>query len=122
MKNTKVWIALLGAAALLCLGSIAWMRLSAQTGTRAEIYQNNILVRTVSLGEDTQFTLDAPGGGFNTVTVEDGRICVSQASCPDQVCVHQGWVSDSAVPIVCLPNQLVIQIKGGESDFDAATG
>ena len=60
--------------------------------------------------------------GTNTVQVEPGRIRVSAADCPDQVCVHQGWISTGVVPIVCLPHQIVIEITGGESYADAAAG
>ncbi|MBQ8509428.1 MAG: NusG domain II-containing protein [Clostridia bacterium] len=42
--------------------------------------------------------------------MESGRIRVSAADYPDQVCVHQGWQSTGAMPIVCLPNKLVIQL------------
>ena len=68
------------------------------------------------------FTVEGPGGFSNTILVEPGRIRVSQAGCPDQVCVDQGFVSDGAVPIVCLPNKLIIQIVGGGDRLDAATG
>ena len=54
--------------------------------------------------------------------VEGGRVRVSQADCPDQVCVNQGWISDGTVPIVCLPNQLIVQIEGGGNQLDAQTG
>jgi len=47
---------------------------------------------------------------------------VAQADCPDQVCVHQGWIADGRVPIVCLPNQLIVQIEEGGSPLDAQTG
>ena len=67
-------------------------------------------------------TIDGPGGFSNTITVEKGRICVSKAGCPDQICVHQGYISDGTTPIVCLPNKLIIEIIGGGSGLDAATG
>ena len=51
-----------------------------------------------------------------------GRIRVESADCPDQVCVDQGWISDGTVPVVCLPNRLVIQIEGGGDGLDSATG
>lgn len=34
-----------------------------------------------------------------------------EADCPDQVCVHAGWLTDSAAPIVCLPHRLVIRLE-----------
>ena len=124
-KSTKLWMCLLGAAVLLCLGAILVMQSFRPQAVTAEVYQRGELLRTIDLtavDSPYSFTVDAPNGGSNTISVERGRICVSHASCPDQVCVHQGWVEDGVVPIVCLPNQLVIQIKGGEGDLDAAAG
>ena len=40
----------------------------------------------------------------------------------DQICVHQGYISDGSQPIVCLPNRLIIQIQGGGDALDAAAG
>lgn len=75
-------------------------------------------------GVDAPYTLtyDGPGGFSNTILVEQGRIRVSEAGCPDQVCVSQGFISDGTTPIVCLPNKLIIEIVGGGDSLDAATG
>ena len=56
---------------------------------------------------------DNPDGrvGTNRIVVEPGRICVSEANCPDGICISQGWLSDQDVPIVCLPHRLIIKIK-----------
>ena len=60
--------------------------------------------------------------GSNTVTVEKGRICILEADCPDQICVNQGWISDSTVPIVCLPHKLMIEIVSGGGELDGGAG
>ena len=122
MKGSRFWLCILGAAAALCVGAIVLMNRTAAPGGTAQVLQDGQLLYTLALDTPRTLTVTAPNGGSNTITVEDGRICVSHASCPDQVCVKQGWVSRNVIPIVCLPNQLVIQIKGGESDLDAATG
>jgi hypothetical protein len=122
MKGSRFWLCILGAAAALCVGAIVLMNRTAAPGGTAQILQDGQLLYTLALDTPRTLTVTAPNGGSNTITVAGGQICVSHASCPDQVCVKQGWVSRNVVPIVCLPNQLVIQIKGGESDLDAATG
>ena len=58
---------------------------------------------------------------INTVLVQQGHIRMLEASCPDQVCVNQGWISDSTLPIVCLPNKVIIEIVGEGSELDAVT-
>ena len=123
-KYTK-WVM----AGLMLLGAIcaAALLFRPDSGGRpvARITVNDTIVNEIDLStvkEPYSFTLEGPGGFSNTVLVEPGRICVSEADCPDQVCVHQGFISDRTVPIVCLPNKLIIEISGGGDGLDAATG
>ena len=93
-------------------------------GTVAHVYLDGELVRSIDLAqveEGYTFSVEGPAGA-NTIQVERGRIRVSQANCPDQVCVDQGWISDGTVPIVCLPHGLVIEITGGGDSLDTAAG
>lgn len=83
------------------------------------IYQNGQLIKQIHLDTVTvpyTFTVETPDGGYNVVSVEQGRICVVEASCPDGVCVDTGWISDGLIPIVCLPNELVIRFEGNEAN------
>ena len=122
-------IKLIGAALILtAAGCAAFLlfRPSQQSGrVVARITVNGTIVNEINLSgveEPYSFTLEGPGGFSNTVLVEPGRICVSQAGCPDQVCVNQGFISNGITPIVCLPNKLIIEISGGGEGLDAATG
>ncbi len=57
-------------------------------------------------------------GRTNTVEIKDHQIRMAEAECPDNTCVHMGWL-DSEAPIVCLPNHLVIQFVSSQDDVDA---
>ncbi|MBQ2093605.1 MAG: NusG domain II-containing protein, partial [Ruminococcus sp.] len=39
-----------------------------------------------------------------------------EAECPDKTCVNMGWLSSASMPIVCLPNHLVIEFAAGYED------
>ncbi len=56
-----------------------------------------------------------------TVVVEDGKVWVEKANCPDKVCEHSGKIHRVGESIVCLPSGVMIKIVG-ESEFDASTG
>lgn len=56
-----------------------------------------------------------------TVLVESGNISVEYASCPDQVCVHTGRITNSGQSIICVPDKVSISINGNNST-DAVTG
>lgn len=124
MRSTKFWVILL--AAVLCAAAVgSYFVLSGSGGTTARIYSGGELVETVELSlvtEGYSFTVTGPNGGTNTVTVEPGRIRVSDADCPDRVCVHQGWIENGVVPVVCLPNGLVIEISGDGGGIDGVSG
>ena len=123
-KATKF---LLGALLLAAVASAAFLLLKPEEPSRpvARITLNGTIVNEIALDSKSlpkTFTYEGPGGFSNTIEAESGRIRVSEAGCPDQVCVHQGWISDGTVPIVCLPNKLIIEISGGGDGLDAATG
>lgn len=123
-KTTKVILALLVLAAAASTAAI-FLGKGKTDRPVARITLSGELIQEIDLEEVTvpySFTVEGKGGLTNTILVEHGRIRVSQADCPDQICVDQGFISDGTVPIVCLPNQLIIQIVGGGEALDAATG
>ena len=116
--KTKYWLLLFGA--LLLLGVVLTAVLFTGSGsTRAEIWSDGKLVKTVNLGIDQIFTVDAETGS-NTIEVKDGAIRVMEADCPDHICMERGACSGGA-PIVCLPNRLVIRFAGA-AEPDASAG
>ena len=122
-KNAKIILILLLAAAILSAGFILVQRKQTPSPV-ARITLDGEVVREIPLDEVEEgysFTVES-GAGTNTILVEPGRIRVSEADCPDQVCVNQGFISDGTVPVVCLPHKLMIEIVGGGSQFDAAAG
>ncbi|GCF94590.1 hypothetical protein NRIC_24810 [Enterococcus florum] len=74
---------------------------------------------TLAEGEQYTYTYRAEDGDTNVIEIKDQRIRIRSASCPDQRCVHQGWIEQSGETIVCLPHKLVIEIplEGGDT-FD----
>lgn len=121
MKPTGFWLWVLGGVFALCLVCAALLPRLFPPGHYAQVVQNGTVLYTLPLNEPAELTLTASNGGRNTITVRDGRICVSHATCPDQVCVNQGWTDNPATPIVCLPNGLILRIQGGDSGLDAQT-
>ena len=60
---------------------------------------------------DQTFIIETPHGN-NTVTVNNGSIQIIDADCHDDLCVKQGAISKVGQNIICLPHELVIEIKG----------
>lgn len=114
MKNTKFWTILIGITLVVsCILSVV-VFLYNGNGCVSAIYQNGELIEKIHLDTVTtpyQMTITNENGAYNIISIEQGRICVAEASCPDHVCVNTGWISDGVIPIVCLPNELVIKIE-----------
>lgn len=60
-------------------------------------------------------------GRTNLIEIKDHKIHMLEAECPDHTCIRMGWL-DSAAPIVCLPNHLVIQFVENDNAIDGRTG
>lgn len=112
---SKKYFIALGALLLLAAAGIAvWfvMRNAEREQPTAEIIQDGKVIRTVPLSENAEFTITCEDG-FNTVIIKNGAVMISDADCPDLVCVKTGAISGGAVPIVCLPHRLEIRVVNG---------
>jgi len=56
--------------------------------------------------------------GYNLIEIGDEKVRVIEADCPDKIDVKQGYISRIGETIVCLPNKMVIEIKGLEEDTE----
>ena len=117
--KTRTWIILLCA---LLLGSVLACipLLFSRPAGRAKITSDGEVISVVDLNVDQEFTVTAPGGGTNTVTVRNGAIAVTAADCPDHYCMQRGFC-DGGTQIVCLPNRLVIAFLA-EQEIDGMVG
>ena len=124
MKTQKFWLFLVGALLLVSAAASVLIFRGRAEASAARIYQDGECIRTIELDRvDAPFSFTVEWeGGYNLIEVERGRIRVSAADCPDQVCVKQGWISGGAVPIICLPHRLTIEIVDGGGGLDGAAG
>ena len=80
----------------------------------ADIYQDGQLLESILLGQvQESYTIEIKGGsGYtNRIEVQPGKIRIVWADCPNRLCVHQSFLETPAIPIVCLPNRLVIRLR-----------
>ena len=78
---------------------------------KADVYVKEEKVLSIDLNQDGHYSVDGTNGKVE-IEVKDHAIRVTQENSPHHLCSRQGFVSDSNVPIVCLPNETVIQIEG----------
>ena len=86
------------------------------------------MVRIISNGEefgiyplekDAEIDIDREEH-HNIVIIQDSTVHMDYSNCKNQICVHEGQISDKGETIVCLPNYVIVEIigsgEGGEDD------
>ena len=122
MKSNRFWVIVL--CGVLLGAAVAAVMLRQRPANEACVYQDGVLIECLDLfaaAGPYSFTVESEAG-VNVIAVENGRIRVSEADCPDGFCVRQGWIGGGTAPIVCLPHRLVIKPgKTGAPDVDAVS-
>lgn len=88
--------------------------------TIAYVRINGEVVDQFELSKDTphqEKTYYPNEGQYNIIEVDGERIRVKEDNSPDQIAVMTSWISQPGQLSVCLPHNLLIEIKsvGGES-------
>ena len=73
------------------------------------IYDTKLIGTTIPI--ETEY-------GYNLIEIGDEEVRVIEADCPDKIDVKQGYISRIGETIVCLPNKMVVEIKGIAEDTE----
>ena len=117
--KSKIWILVIAIILAACLALSIFLLWPGAPAAYAQVWSQGKLLHTLPLSEDRQITVETELG-TNVITVRDGKIAVTEASCPDHYCMHRGFC-DNGLQIVCLPNKLEIRFSG-EQDVDGVVG
>lgn len=122
-KNDVILIAALLVVALLTAGGMRiWQMNNTKDTANVVVTIDGEVYGTYPLSEDRTERIELPDGSYNTLVISDGYADVTEASCPDQICVKHNHIRYSKESIVCLPNKVVVTVEGGEeNEIDGAT-
>ena len=62
------------------------------------------------LDEDAEFWIEGYDGGENLLVIKDGTARITEADCPEQICVRTGTASEIK-SIVCAHNRVIVSIE-----------
>lgn len=113
-RNDLILIAIvliIGAGALLLIFN------NKEAGSKVSVQMNGEEIITFDLDKDITYTIEGDNGAWNTFTIKDGYVDMIDASCPDKVCVEHKSIHHNHETIICLPNQVVLEIIGGEESL-----
>lgn len=126
MKNDRIWIGtficilICGIAGTVCI----YTKMHNTAGNTVVITKEGKELYRLNLFDYTQpYEINIKDdNGTNRVLIENGRIRMEYADCPDKTCVKTGWLDRNAVPIVCLPHKVVIRYVNDSDLPDGMTG
>lgn len=78
--------------------------------SEVEIQVNGELYGRYRLEQDQEIDVNDK----NKVLIKDRKVRMEDADCPDQICVNHRAISRDEESIICLPNQTIVTIRGGE--------
>jgi hypothetical protein len=112
-KKEIIFIAAILLIAFAMMGILYLMRLRNRGQIEnAHIYVNGEDYGSYSLSVDQVIEVN----DTNVCEIKDGKIQMTDASCPDQLCIYQGAIDDNGGMIVCLPNAVIITSDRSETD------
>ena len=91
------------------------VELTKEEGAGVTVKVDGVKIAEYSLSADGTYPLN---GGTNILVIENGKAYLTDANCPDKLCVHQGKISMTGETITCLPNKLTVTVFGTEQSVD----
>jgi hypothetical protein len=110
------WIALLlGSLFTVWLAATLWQDGAAD---KAVIRSGGIIFREVPLSRDQ--IIEVPGPlGLSQIAIHNRQARIAADPSPRQYCVRQGWLKQAGEISICLPNQVSVELNGGNKRYDS---
>ncbi len=70
------------------------------------------------MSKDCSLRVPESGPDYNIITVNDSRVCISAADCPDRLCIKRGMIQRAGESVICLPHKLSVSIVSETDDTD----
>ena len=85
---------------------------------KVQIRLGDKIYATYSLDQNRTVEVIGPIG-ITRILIDHGKARFASSPCPNQYCVHQGWLSHMGQAAICLTNQISLELLGGENHFDS---
>ncbi len=119
-KNQKLRndIILAVAIVLIAAAGLLLFTLTKEEGSTVAVKIDGVVIDTYPLSENIEVSIKTGenDGSINVLTIKDGKASISEADCPDKICIESRAVSFVGETIVCLPHKLVIEITNEKTD------
>lgn len=110
-----VLVVLLSVALVAFLFKALWHH---EHAAKLQIRLGDKIFGTYSLDQNRNIDIKGPLG-ITRIVIANGKARFASSPCANQYCVHQGWLSHTGQAAICLPNQVSLELLGGEKPFDS---
>ena len=108
-------ILMLGALFTVWLASVAWQGGAAD---KAIIRSGGKIFKEVPLAHDIEISVPGPLG-TSIIAIKNRQAKIASDPSPRQYCVRQGWLKNAGEVAICLPNQVSVELAGGQKKYDS---
>ncbi len=85
---------------------------------KAVIRSGGKIFREVPLSRDQVIEVSGPLG-VSRITIRNRQVRIAADPSPRQYCVRQGWLKQAGEISICLPNQVSVELNGGNKRYDS---
>ncbi|MBR6084684.1 MAG: NusG domain II-containing protein [Spirochaetales bacterium] len=89
-----------------------------EQGAYVVVMVQNKEIARYSMTNNGVYDIYDNNGNTNKIEIRDGRVRMLEASCPNHLCIRQGWIRFEGQSIVCLPNKVTVTVRGTGDGFD----
>ena len=114
LRAGDIGVLLAGSGLVVFLAVLAW---GGSRGDTVVIRAAGHVVETLPLSLSKRLAIEGPLG-TTQIEIEPGRARIARDPSPRQLCVKQGWLSQSGQVALCLPNQVSVEIRGAVTSYD----
>ena len=115
VRAGDVGVLLAGAGCVVALTLWSW---GGDQGDTAVIRAAGRVVETAALSRTQTYSVSGPLG-VTQIEIEPGRARIARDPSPRQLCVKQGWLTQSGQAALCLPNQVSLELIGAKKLYDS---
>lgn len=121
-KNDLILVGGLLLLALAASIGISWYSAVSTKEAEAVVVVDGEVQGRYPLDRETTVEIQLEDGRYNRLEIHGGEADMTEASCPDKICVEHRPVSKQGESLVCLPNKVMVEIENGqEAEVDGST-
>lgn len=112
LRKRRGDICLIGGFLIVGIGLLCFVYLHGQNhqGNRVLVQVDGECVKSFWQEEEVEYTIKSDKGE-NVLRISQGKVWLSEADCPDKICVNTGKIQYPGQSIICLPHKVVVEIK-----------